>query len=216
MFEAGTGAPPSIPSADDVKSILGRDLGLKVAKIGNPTRLLFLGFDNLFAVYQAGRQEVAVNLAFDFAMPASNLTAIATLPSPEEYKANKEATERARPEVLASYISTAQSTRGDIYNELNMSTWCKSCYSGYSCNPPLSSEGKKVCWCGPTSGVIIGHYYKDEEGYSYLMRWTRAKLPATHIYGTMAQGSLQWPKIMVTITSTITLCIFPVVIFTGI
>jgi hypothetical protein len=129
---------------------------------------LYLGWDNLFAVYQAGQQEVAVDLKFDFAMPASSLTATDTMPSPEVYKASWEATEQSRPETLASSTSTAESTSGDIYNVLTMSSWCHGCYEDYGCNPPLNSEGKKVCWCGPTSGVIIGHYYKDEEGYSNL------------------------------------------------
>jgi len=167
VFEAGDGAPPSIPSAENVKSTLQRDLGLKVEKIGKPTSLLLLGFDNIFAVYQAGEQEVAVDLKFNSAMPASRLTAIDNMPSPEVYKANVEATEQSKPEVLASFTSTAESTTGDMYNELTMSRWCRGCYDDYGCNPPLS-DGKKVCWCAPTSGVIIGHYYKYQRGYSHL------------------------------------------------
>lgn len=165
MFEAADVPPPSIPNADEVKSILKRDLGLEVEEIDNPTRLLLLGFDNLYAVYQAGQQEVALDLKFDFAMPASNLAAIDTMPSPEEYKANRQATEQARPEVLAGSTSTAQST---LYNCLTMSYYCDGCYGGYyGCNPPLY-EGRQVCWCGPSSGVSIGYYYKYVRGYSNL------------------------------------------------
>jgi len=103
MLEAADVPPPSIPSADESKSILERDLGLKVEKLGKPTRLLYLGFDNLFAVYQAGGQELAVNLKFDFAIPASDLTA--TMPSPEDYRANKESMAEAKPELLDSSSS---------------------------------------------------------------------------------------------------------------
>ena len=140
MFEAADIPPPAIPSADECKSILERDLGLKVAKIGNPTRLLYLGFDNLYAVYQAGQQEVAVNVPFDFAVPAANLTA--AMPSPEEYKAAVEATEEAKPELLGG---------GWGWNFLPM-------YYPYFCG----------YYCGPSSGVAIGQYYKNQRGYSSL------------------------------------------------
>jgi len=171
VFEAGDGAPPSIPSADGVKSTLERELGLKVEEIGNPTRLLLLGWDKLFAVYQVDRQEVAVDLKVDFAMPAWNLTAVDTMPSPEVYKANMEATEQSKPEALASSTWTGESTASYIRNELTMPKWCSGCYGGCygSCcfSPPLY-EGQQVCWCGPTSGVIIGHYYRTQRGYTGL------------------------------------------------
>jgi hypothetical protein len=144
MFEAADVPPPSIPSADEGKSILERDLGLRVEKIGNPTRLLYLGFDNLFAVYKAGRQEVAVNLVFDFAVPASNLKA--TMPSPQEYKANKEATEQSRPVTLQAGGS----------NRLPMEYY--------------RDQGTGRIWCGPCSGVSIGWYYRtrsSQYGPSY-------------------------------------------------
>lgn len=53
VFEAGEAAPPSIPTADEVKSSIERDLGLKIAKesIGEPSCLLYLGVDELYAVY---------------------------------------------------------------------------------------------------------------------------------------------------------------------
>jgi len=151
MFEAADVPPPSIPSTDEGKSILERDLGLKVEKLGKPTRLLYLGFDNLFAVYRVGGQDVAMNLAFDFAIPASDLTA--AMPSPEDYKANKEATQEAKPELLDS--SRPQSPvmpRGLVMLEakyLEMDPYC----SG---------------WCGPASGVSIGRYYRDECDYGDL------------------------------------------------
>jgi hypothetical protein len=138
-----------------------------VGKIGNPTRLLYLGWDSLFAVYQVGRQEVAVDLKFAFAMSTSNLTAVDTMPSPEIYKASWEATEQSRPVALSSSTWAAESTSGGIYNVLTMSSWCQGCYSGYGCNPPLY-DGQQGCWCGPTSGVIIGHYYKYQRGRSGL------------------------------------------------
>jgi hypothetical protein len=142
VFEAADCPPPSIPSADEVKSTLGRDLGLKVAKIGNPTRLLYLGFDNLFAVYQAGRQEVVVNLVFDFAIPAANLTA--AMPSPEVYKANKKATGEAVSKLLES----------SDYNSLSLPE------SGYKWLPMVYYCESGKCSCGPASGVSIGWYYR--------------------------------------------------------
>jgi hypothetical protein len=142
IFEAADVPPPSIPSTNEVKSTLERDLGLKVAKIGNPTRLLYLGFDHLFAVYEAGQQEVAVNMIFDFAIPAANLKS--AMASPEDYKAAKEATREANSELLRS--STPQS------NDLPMN---------YYCWP------QEQCWCGPASGVSIGRYYKTRSPAQY-------------------------------------------------
>jgi hypothetical protein len=146
VFEAADVPPPSVPSADEGKSILERDLGLKVAKIGNPTRLLYLGFDNLYAIYKAGQQDVAMNLKFDFAIPTSNLTA--AMPSPEDYKAAKKATEEAKPELLES--SSPQSLvmpQGLVMNVFKWLTMSPYCGGG---------------WCGPSSGVSIGQYYKTQ------------------------------------------------------
>ncbi|UCH51983.1 MAG: hypothetical protein JSV54_04380 [Chloroflexota bacterium] len=149
MFEAADVPPPSIPSADEVKSTLKRDLGLDVASVGRPARLLYLGFDNIFAVYQADGQEVAVDLKFDVAVRVSNLTDIVAMPSPEEYKADKEAAEQAKLEELADSNPTAQSRSS---NCLLMFHWCyKYCAD---CNPEYK------CWCGPSSGTSIGAYYK--------------------------------------------------------
>lgn len=141
VFEAADVPPPSIPTADEAKSVLQRDLGLKVEKIGKPTRLLYLGFDNLFAVYQAGGQEVALNLLFDFAIPASNLEA--AMPSPQEYKANREAIEQSRPVPL---YGAGGSRRLDM--------------TYYACGDRK--------WCGPCSGTSIMWYYKWERGHYKL------------------------------------------------
>ena len=157
VFEAADCPPPSIPSANEVKSVLQRDLGLKVEEIGKPTRLLYLGFDNLFAVYQAGGQEVAVNLVFDFAIPAASLTA--AMPSPEEYKAKKKATGEAISDLLESsgYSSLSLPEMGS--NSLEMEYY-RGCGSG--------GQGHKCYACGPCSGVSIGRYYREEEEYGNL------------------------------------------------
>jgi hypothetical protein len=152
VFEAADCPPPSIPSADEVKSALKRDLALDVASIARPTRLLYLGFDNLFAVYQAGRQEVAVNVLFDFAIPAANLTA--AMPSPEVYKANKKATGEAVSKLLESSDYNSLSLPESGYNRLNMRYYCE-------------SESEKCC-CGPASGVSIGRYYRVYQEYDAL------------------------------------------------
>lgn len=157
VFEAADVPPPSIPSADKGKSILERDLGLKVEKIGKPSRLLYLGFDNLYAVYQAGQQDVAVNLKFDSAIPAANLKA--AMPSPEEYKANKKATGEAVSELLGGgdYNLLSLPPSGDESLEMEYYCGCGPCYPECKC-----------CMCGPSSGVSIGRYYRDIRGYDDL------------------------------------------------
>lgn len=152
MFEAADVPPPSIPTSDKIKSILQRDLGLKVEEIGEPTRLLHLGFDNLFAVYRAGQQDVAVNLFFDYAVWASDLKT--AMPSPEEYKARKEATEQSKPELLgdSGYDSLSYPPYG--YNMLEMEEY--------------HHEDTGRIYCGPCSGTSIGWYYREERGYDRL------------------------------------------------
>lgn len=149
VFEAADCPPPSIPSADEVKSTLQRDLGLKVEEISNPSRLLYLGFDHLFAVYEAGGQEVTVNLVFDFAMSAANLKA--AMPSPEEYKARKKATGEAISELLENSDYSSLSLPESGYYRLTMSYY--------------STPGRR--WCGPCSGVSIGRYYRDHKWPGY-------------------------------------------------
>ena len=157
VFEAADVPPPSIPSADEAKSVLQRDLGLKVEKIGKPTRLLYLGFDNLYAVYQVGAQEAAVNLLFDFAIRASNLKA--AMPSPQEYKANEEATEQSRPVPLYG-AGGSRRLPLEYYRDLG--------------------SGRK--WCGPCSGTSIMWYYKWERGHY------RLPYPQSEMYDALADA----------------------------
>lgn len=142
VLEAADCPPPSIPSADEARSIVQRDLALEVEEIGKPTRLLYLGFDNLYAVYQTGGQEAAVNLLFDFAIPAPDLKV--AMPSPEEYRATKEATEQSRPVTLQAGGS----------RRLDMTYY--------------ADDDSGRIWCGPCSGVSIGRYYRDEKEYGDL------------------------------------------------
>lgn len=141
MFEAADVPPPSIPSADEARSIVQRDLGLEVEEIGKPIRLLYLGFDNIFAVYEAAQQDVAVNLFFDYALPASDLKT--AMPSPQEYKTNKEATEQSRPVPL---YGAGGSKRLDM--------------TYYACGDRK--------WCGPCSGTSIMYYYRHVRGHYKL------------------------------------------------
>jgi len=155
VFEASDVPPPAIPSTDEVKSTLKRDLGLKVERIGNPTRLLYLGFDNLYAVYQIGQQEVAENVLFDFAIPVSNLTA--AMPSPEAYKAGKKETGEAIAKAMSGLLP------GSGYSPLSLPS------SGYKVLPMTyycgcGTSGQTCCCCGPSSGVSIGRYWRDYTG----------------------------------------------------
>lgn len=141
VFEAGEAAPPSIPSTSEVVSILGEDSTLEAKSIAGPTRLLYLGYDHLYVVYNVGQRAVAVNLVYKYAVPVSELKA--QMPSPEEYKARKEATSKAGPRLTLSVG----------YKTLSMSYYC--------------AAGR--CWCGPSSGVSIGRYYRDVRDYEDLI-----------------------------------------------
>lgn len=159
VFEAGEAAPPSIPTADEVKSSIERDLGLKIAKesIGEPSCLLYLGIDKLYAIYEVEGQTIGVNLISERATLASNLKSY--MPSPKEYKAAKEETKESKPVSLRS--------SGE---KLLAMTYYK--------------EGARN-WCGPCSGVSIGRYYRDEHvpkyddlpsPNSYMYDWLRFEM----------------------------------------
>jgi hypothetical protein len=141
VFEAGEAAPPSIPSTTEVKSILESDSALEAKSVAEPTRLLYLGFDHLYALYNVEQHVIGVNLVFKYAVPASDLKT--QMPSPEEYKARKQATSEASPRLLLS----------SGYKTLTMSYYCAS--------------GR--CSCGPASGVSIGRYYRDVQDYDDLL-----------------------------------------------
>lgn len=179
VFEAGEAAPPSIPTADEVKSSIERDLGLKIAKesIGEPSCLLYLGIDKLYAIYEVEGQTIGVNLISERATLASNLKSY--MPSPEEYKAAKKEAKGSKPLSLRS--------------------------SGYNCLEEMEyyREGDRK-WCGPCSGVSIGWYYRTEHepNYddlpspnSYMYDWLRFEmgvptLPAAYgpAFIAMAEG----------------------------
>lgn len=139
VFEAGEAAPPSIPGTNAVKSIVKRDLAFEDKSIAEPTRLLYLGFDHLYALYDVEQHMTGVNLIFKYAVSASDLKA--QMPSPEAYKANKKVTSEAKPSLLGS--------RG--YKSLTMEKYC----------------GSGRCCCGPASGVSIGLYYRNEHEPEY-------------------------------------------------
>jgi hypothetical protein len=151
MLEAADVPPPSMLGPDELKSTLERDLGLRAPEVGNPARLLYLGFDNLYALYNAGQQEVAVNLIFDFAVAATDLKAGAL--SPEDYKVAQRATEEAKPKMIIP------DGGGSVYNYLDMDPYCFATCS--DCNY------QNKCWCGPSAGVSIGYYYRGE-GYTSI------------------------------------------------
>jgi hypothetical protein len=160
VFEAGEAAPPSILSTNAVKSILESDLALEAKSVAEPTCLLYLGFNHLYALYNVEKQVIGVNLVFRYAVPASDLKT--QMPSPEVYKANKEATSEASPRLL----------RSSGYKALTMSYYCAS--------------GR--CSCGPASGVSIGRYYRDVQDYDDLLSPNSSMYD--YLYDSMDTGSM--------------------------
>lgn len=150
VFQAGDAAPPSIPTAGEVKSSLEKDLGFTVAEesIGEPISLLHLGVDELWAVYDIEGQMVGVNLIFGYATPASNLKSY--MLSPQEYKDAKQKIREAMPDKFG--------TLADYQKVLTMYGW-------NNCGPCGDYD---LCWCGPCSLVSIGQYYRDVQGYGDL------------------------------------------------
>jgi hypothetical protein len=140
VFEAGQSPPLTIPDEQNATSIIKQQLKKDIkTTVGKPKKLMYLGFDGIFAVYDLDEQ-VALNINSKEAFSISKVKN--RLPSPaEEYKHSKDSTATVKPSML---LSTA--------NSLTMSYY--------------SSSGR--AWCGPCSGVSIGRYYRDVVGYSSL------------------------------------------------
>lgn len=162
IFEAGEAPPPSIPDSAELTGILERDLGQGVKNISEPNKLLYLGFDHLYAVYDVGKK-IGVNLIFKYAFPVSGLKM--QMPTPEAYIANKKAAEKA--------LQSESLKRGG--SSLDMAYFYQS----------------GSCACGPASGVSIGRYYKEEEGYSDLPSDSAMYDDLYDYMGT--SGSATWP-----------------------
>lgn len=148
VFEAGEAAPPAIPIQLEVKTALEESLKLSVdvMDIGNPIRLLYLGVDGQYALYSIKGDLIGVNLVHGDALKFSEMKSF--LPSPDEYKANQLETNEFN---TVSRLDAG--TRSSSINFLVM---------GYYKNGDRK-------WCGPCSGVSIGHYYKwySETGQDY-------------------------------------------------
>ncbi len=138
VFEAGEATPFPFPTADKVKSSLGKYLGIKVDEesIGEPRHLVYLGFGEFYAIYEIKRQMIGVNLVSGRAVPASELKSY--IGSPQEFKAAKKQFRESKPEPLGS-------SGYKILEEMHV--W-------------RDIESGKT-YCGPCTGVSIGDYYRD-------------------------------------------------------
>jgi hypothetical protein len=158
VFEAGEAAPPAIPPALQVKTALQDSLPLTadVKDIGSPVRLLYLGVGGQYALYNVNGELIGVNLVFSDALKFSEMKSLQ--PSPEEYRANRENANAARSRSL--YKAADGGLLGETINFLVM---------GYYSDP----ENDQI-YCGPCSGVSIGHYYKwySETGTTYPDLWS--------------------------------------------
>lgn len=147
IFEAGEAAPPAIPSASNVMVSMQKSFGVNISEkdIGNPISLLYLGIDEQYALYSINGEFVGINLVYGDAEKLSTMKL--SLPSPVEYKSNQ---------VEANSTLTAEAMSVRPMYTINF------LFMGYYSNPPR-------WWCGPCSGVSIGHYYKwySATGRSY-------------------------------------------------
>ncbi len=140
IFEAGEAAPAGMPTVLKVKTALEDSLGLivSVTDIGDPIRLLYLGVDGQYVLYNVRGELVRINLVYGDASKFSEMKFF--LPSPDEYRANQAEANASR---LASTLPP-----GMVSSTINFLVM------GYYNNPP------NRIWCGPCSGVSIGHYFK--------------------------------------------------------
>jgi hypothetical protein len=139
IFEAGEAAPPTIPSTSDIIVSMQKSFGVNVSgkNIGNLISLLYLGIDEQYGVYSINGELVGINLVYGDAVKLSTMKF--SLPSPIEYKSNQ---------VEANSTLTAEAMSVRPMYTINF------LFMGYYSNSP------NRVWCGPCSGVSIGHYFK--------------------------------------------------------
>jgi hypothetical protein len=139
VFQAADSAPPAIPDAAKVQTALENSLGVMVdtADVGNPIRLLYLGVDGQYALYDVRGDSIGVNLVHGDALRASEMRD--WLPTPAEYRDRQAQTGSLRP--AATYVTDGVRATSNFLT------------IGYYVNGNRN-------WCGPCSGVSIGHYYK--------------------------------------------------------
>ncbi|MBN1161657.1 MAG: hypothetical protein JXA17_06910, partial [Dehalococcoidales bacterium] len=143
IFEAGSVKPPARPSIDEAcLAIEALGISTEGANLIKPVKLLYLGLDNQYALYNVNGQQVAVNLVFKNADSLSNLEP--TLPSPSEYHEMIQQTSKRATRDLSGADSDLLTMY--YYND----------------------AGTNRVWCGPCSGVSILRYFRDYEGYSDL------------------------------------------------
>lgn len=103
VFEVGATPPPTIPDVYTAKTVINKDLNTAIANIPNPSRLLYVGFHNIFAVYDLP-DKVGINLYSTYAINVSKLKP--SIPSPQEYFISQQKTEKAKPLTLLSEYYT--------------------------------------------------------------------------------------------------------------
>lgn len=154
MLEAGTALPPTVPETEEVQKALERDLGIQVRKeaMGKP-RLVYLGYECYFAMYQVDGQPVLFNMRLERAERVSADLKV-HLASPEQYKADKA---RKRDDVSAQ-AALAASRILDVPIR----------YMADGCIP---TELRNNNNCAPTSGAMIVGFYKNTRGYANFDSW---------------------------------------------
>ncbi|MFO8102229.1 MAG: hypothetical protein R6U37_08745 [Dehalococcoidia bacterium] len=140
VIKVSDGNIPEIPTPVEFTALLQQAFPSKskLTNIEKPIEYLCLGVDSLYAVYQIDKQELALNLINLEITRRESLTN--KLPSLDSL-----APDASGSELQAGKLSW-------VYESLAMSHYC--------------SSGR--CWCGPSSGVSIGRYYREVKGFSNL------------------------------------------------
>ena len=154
IFEAGANPPPQIPTAAEARAALA-SVGLAVtqAQVSSPARLLHLGVDQLYALYEINSEGIAINLASQKAFEAAELKMGMFIP--EGYA-------ESQKQLLGSVPATPAmqpTSSGGGASMLPMH---------HMCSKPQPPAPDGIGWCGPCSGASIGVYYRDIKAYSKL------------------------------------------------
>jgi len=203
VFKLGTGYPPSVPIADEVRVCLEKDMGLKTeAKdIGEPLYLVYATYSFYFAIYEINEQEIGIDLMRRKAVPASDLQMGIT--SPEQYKQYvKERETKSEldgslpippsPPSLDKGIAPPGQLEQDKEEVEGKGLRGETKLTYFEDPLPLDMSDEKLYNahesnnnCGPTSGSMIVVYNKDEQDYDDFDIW-----PTCHSDNITGDGGL--------------------------
>lgn len=142
VLEAGGAPPPVLPSSDELRTSVSKDLGIATPPAGlRPVRLAYLGYNSYAAIYNVAGRSVAFDLRYRRAAAASGL------------------------KMHVSSPHSSQNTANGVQSPLTLQ------WANLPVPIETQGVDGKTNDCGPTSGAMIAEYYKNSRGDTGFLGW---------------------------------------------